>query len=79
MIGSTRLVMTDIGINLFYAYYNRAKNFQPGLKPGIDEDKVVGIELGKMLHLQLLHHTGGNNLLLPHHDHDHITEYLNLK
>ena len=47
MIGSTRLVMTDIGINLFYAYYNQAKNFQPGLKPGIDEDKVVGIELGK--------------------------------
>ena len=65
IIGSTKLVMTDIGTNLFDAYYNRAKNYQPGLKPGTDKDKVVGIKLGQiMFHLQLLHHTRENNLLL---------------
>ena len=62
--------MTDIGINLFDAYYNCAQNYLPSLKTGTDEDKVVGIEIVQIIrHLQLLHHDGGKNLLLLHHHH----------
>ena len=68
--------MKDIGINLSDAYYNWAKNYQPGLKPGIDGNKVVGIKPGKiMLHLQPLHHVGGKNLLLINRRHNQVTEY----
>ena len=64
-IGSMRLVTKDIRTKIFDAYYTQAKNYHPVLKLGTDKDKVVGIKLGQiMFHLQLLHHTRENNLLL---------------
>ena len=71
------LVTIDIGINLFYAYYTQAKKYHPGLKLGIDEGKVVGIELRKIIiHLKLLHQSIRKNPRLLHHHHYHITDYL---
>ena len=50
--------MTDIGINFFDAHYNQFQIYQHGLKPGTDEDKVVGIETREIMrHLQPLYHT----------------------
>ena len=73
-------MITDIGINLFDAYYNGAQNYQPGLKPGTDENKAVGIKLEQIMrHLQPLHHNGANNLVLLYHHHDHVTQYPPLK
>ena len=74
-IGSTSIVMIDIWINLFNAYYNQEKNYQPGLKPVTDKYKVVGIELGQIMrHLQLIQHSRGKNLLLLKHRHHDVTE-----
>ena len=65
-----RLATKDIGTILFDVYYNREKNYQPGLKLGTDGDKVVGTELGRiLLRIQLLQHADGKNLLLLHHQH----------
>ena len=69
-IGSMRLARKDIGTSLFGVYYTWEVDYHPVLKLVTYGGKVVGTELGWiLLHIQLLHHSGGTNLLLLHRHH----------